>query len=176
MSFGIGEYAVEAYKVLCYSMWGFVNSSGAEYSYTSDVVQGVWHNNNDLAGWITHLATSLSNNIRRTAPAPWYPAYAGTAYSMVPYVQVHWTWLALPAALVLGTIGSLFATMWSTAQRGVSAWKSDPLPLLFVGVDQATLNLVADGLDEDDGIKDSLGEHGVRLTRTSERGWSFQSG
>lgn len=175
MSFAISDFVVEAYDVLCGDMWGTVNSSGGEYSYTSDVVQGVWHNNDDLASWITQLATSLSNNIRFTAPAPWHPVYAGTAFNVVPYVQVHWIWLALPAALVLGTVAFLFATMWSTAQRDVSAWKSDPLPLLFVDVDSVTEDLVAGGLDEDDGIKDALGRHAVRLTRTGERGWHFQS-
>ena len=169
------EFGTSAYSHLFDEFGGTVNSSIGEFSYSSDIIQAVWENSDDLPSWIAHLALSMSNNIRLTAPAPSNPAYTGVAYSLAPYVQVQWAWLAFPAALVLGTVIFLGATMRSTARRSVRAWKSDPLPLIFVDVDLATRDLVAGGLDEEDGIKRGLGGHEVRLTRTSERGWGFQS-
>jgi len=170
----ISYMASNTYSNLLNDMTGTVNTSIGTYSYTSDIMQGVWLSSDNLSSWIANLATSMSNNIRLTAPAP-SNAYAGIAYSLTPYVRVRWEWLAFPFGLVLATVVFLGLTMRSTAQRSLEAWKSDPLPLLFVDVDEETRKLATGGMGKEDGIKDGLGEYQVRLISTGEQRWGFQS-
>ncbi|KAH9204479.1 hypothetical protein DL95DRAFT_116049, partial [Leptodontidium sp. 2 PMI_412] len=79
------------------------------------------------------LAASMTNHMRTSDVNS--STITGEVNGVQTCVRVVWSWLALPAALVLSTILLLVATIWKTAsQAGANVWKSSPLAYLFHGL------------------------------------------
>ncbi len=55
----------------------------------------------------------------------------GEAYDTVPFVDVHWPWLAFPLAIVIICFTTLLITIYQTRRRGLPTWKTSTFPLLF---------------------------------------------
>lgn len=112
----------------------YERSDGYEQQFSNDGIQGIWQGltyGETETAWIENLALSMSNTVRLTAPANTNPRYARQAYSTDAFVHVRWSWLAFPAAMVVGSILFLLASIWQTSRSGVPAWKGSPLELLF---------------------------------------------
>ncbi|OGE47831.1 hypothetical protein PENARI_c036G02375 [Penicillium arizonense] len=60
--------------------------------------------------------------------------FNGTALLPEVYVDVHWPWLALPAALIVLSIVFLGLTMLLNTDQGRDLWKTSALPVLKHGL------------------------------------------
>lgn len=55
----------------------------------------------------------------------------GEAYTVVPFVVVHWAWLSFPFTLVLICAITLVITIFQSRRRHLPTWKTSPYPFLF---------------------------------------------
>lgn len=94
------------------------------------------------------------------------PAY-GQVWETQTCVYVNWSWLGLPAGLLLLTIVFLCLTMLKTRSRQARVWKSSVFAVLFSGLDQETQKAAGPvmGLEE---MKAFAGKATVRLEDTKE--------
>ncbi|KAK0123470.1 hypothetical protein ONS96_010453 [Cadophora gregata f. sp. sojae] len=80
------------------------------------------------------LAAAMTNHMRTSDRNA--SVVIGEVNGVQTCVRVVWGWLALPAALVLGTGVLLLATIWKTVGRAeANVWKSSPLAYLFHGLE-----------------------------------------
>jgi hypothetical protein len=106
--------------------------------FSSAFIEALYNRSSDLEPWIQGLARSMSTVIRTSYQYPVIvdsEAYLGTAYSYETVFKMTRGYLGLPVALVLLSGVFLGASIWQTGRARVETSKSDPLPLLFAGVD-----------------------------------------
>ncbi|KAI1827489.1 hypothetical protein F4861DRAFT_536056 [Xylaria intraflava] len=72
-------------------------------TYDTDWIQAMEAATEDLTGWISRLALSLTNHIQLTGTVPpdGNVEYGGTAYVMASRVEVNWYWVAYPVSLMV---------------------------------------------------------------------------
>jgi hypothetical protein len=80
---------------------GVVGLNEEAQAFSSDLMKGVWNGSTDPDTWISNIATSLTNVVRRTNPSS-RSDFDGVAFE--PGVSVSWEWIALPAMLVFTSI------------------------------------------------------------------------
>ncbi|KAI6084772.1 hypothetical protein F4821DRAFT_279885 [Hypoxylon rubiginosum] len=107
----------------------FPKSSADNDSDNSCQVGSAFQYGTDVMGYITD---SLSNTIR--TGSGWTRAN-GTVWIQDTVIQIQWSWMGLPIALVV--LGTLFLVATSVIDRkyGVPLWKSSQIPFLFHGVE-----------------------------------------
>jgi hypothetical protein len=96
----------------------------------------------------------------------------GTVMSIQTCITVQWTWISLPAALLVLTLGFLSVTILQTGSHsGEMTWKSSSLALLFHGLNP-DLRAQYGTLREVHDMKTSAKHLQARLQRT-HAGWAF---
>jgi hypothetical protein len=144
---------------------------GTEYS--TDYIQAIWNQWDDMNHLLSNVALSMTNNIRRTSPALPDSMYAGTAYRDILLVNVRWQWITLPSALVLLSVVFMFSIIIESRRNGVFPWKDSTLAFLVLGMD-GTLNKAAqEGMDKPDGILKAVGKSRVVLSEDNGL-WGFK--
>ncbi|CAI7613061.1 unnamed protein product [Penicillium viridicatum] len=111
--------------------WG--RSSGTSDLNSSDVFEramrlGLEKMMNNIADSLTNLA--LRETLNKSN---------GTPYVSEVYVQVHWPWVALPAAVIVLSSVLLIATARITKSQDRRLWKTSSLPILYHGLDEDLL-------------------------------------
>ncbi|KAK7926507.1 hypothetical protein PG985_003505 [Apiospora marii] len=88
-----------------------------------------------IANQFESIANATTNHIRlgllRTSDHP--DGTKGRALRQVPYTHIEWSWLILPAALLVIDIVTLVYTIVRSVRHcdTEAVWKSNPLPLLY---------------------------------------------
>jgi hypothetical protein len=179
-NFNVSKSTFDAYvSYFDSSMNGSVASSDDGHSFSSDYAQAIWLSFDSLDSWIQRVATSMTNYVRvfgsdRLASPPAMSTYDGTAYENETFIQIRWPWLGFPAAMVLGSLLYLIATIVQASGSGAHIWKNDPLPLLLADVDP-NIKLQADrGMQEPDGLFKVVGSRRVSLNDEEGR-WVFRA-
>ena len=129
---------------------------------SNDIVQAIWENSGNLDAWIQNLATSRSNALRQNIP------HSDTRYNGVAYqlgYDISWSCLIAPAALVLSSLLMLVVAIVRTRRRPIGAWKGSPLVTLFMKLDPAIRDRVADELYVPNGLQEKIGNCQVTLRK-----------
>jgi hypothetical protein len=143
--------------------------------YSTDFVQNIWLQSDNLSALVSNISLSMTNDIRQAWPAPISVRYTGTGTRDELFVVVRWQWLSLPVALVLLSIFFLILEMLQTWRGHIRVWKNSPLALLFCGVDARIKLDARGGLDRPAGLNDET--TGLQALLTEEDGfWEFRSG
>lgn len=82
-----------------------------------------------------NIADSLTNWALERSPKK----TDGTSWVSEVYVQVHWPWMALPAAINVLSIIFLISTALITRSRDHRLWKTSTLSILYHGLDESLL-------------------------------------
>jgi hypothetical protein len=97
----------------------------------------------------------------------------GTAWISEIYIRIRWPWLTYPGSLLMFTILFLILTIDQSSRYRVAAWKSEPLALMYHGLesnkeDDQYLESVEDMQKQSSKIKVRLREmdSGLRLAGT----------
>lgn len=157
---------------------GFVYQDANGQALTNDLLTGAWTNAANPFAWIQGVALSISNMLRADRPAPAEAPggdksfYAGKASFETVYWSVRWGWIAYPAAMVMGGLVYLVLTLLETRRLEVRAWKSNPLALLFTGMDDGRrIDGVQGAMDRKGGLERRVGGLRVQLGREAGRWW-----
>lgn len=107
-----------------------------------------------MKGATDHRPVSDSRQSKEAANlGPIDPAN-GTAYVQEIYVRVRWPWLILLGTVLLSTAVFLALTMYQSSRYNVAAWKSEPLALMYHGIDP--------GKDQQPGLNRTKYKHSQR--------------
>ncbi|KAF2092691.1 hypothetical protein NA57DRAFT_49700 [Rhizodiscina lignyota] len=96
----------------------------------------------------------------------------GQVFSPTIFIHVQWPWIILPALVWVMSCIMFIGTAWKTRRAGVKAWRTSPLALVFLGLDQDAAEKVrqhglsGEGLvkkAEDLQVQMHIGEHEARL-------------
>ncbi|KAI1489776.1 hypothetical protein F5X96DRAFT_679525 [Biscogniauxia mediterranea] len=157
-------------------MWGNASAIAGVVDYSSDWVQAMQNATIDLAGWMSRLSLSMTNDVRVSGifDATKMLDYSGTAYILASHVEVNWYWIVYPMILMVFTFCYLAQTVWRTARDQVCAWKGDSLPMLFCHVSKSIHAKVRDGMDVPEGLNDRVGRTEVELIRKEDGRWLFR--
>ncbi|KAI1638987.1 hypothetical protein F4809DRAFT_648931 [Biscogniauxia mediterranea] len=157
-------------------MWGNASQIAGVVDYSSDWVQAMQNATIDLAGWMSRLSLSMTNDVRvsGTFDTTKMLDYSGTAYVLASHVDVNWYWIVYPMILMVLTFCYLAQTVWRTARDQVCAWKGDSLPMLFCHVSKSIHAQVRDGMDVPEGLNDRVGRTEVELIRKEDGQWLFR--
>ena len=145
----------------------------------SDTVDAIWSASADLNPWMQQLALSMSNGLRTWATQPdqagkpEHVKYNGTGYQLG--VSVRWSWIILPALMVLLSIVLLIIVMIQTARSPLAAWKGSPLAFLFFDVEQEVRRSVVGQTNIYHGLRDSVKDVNVVLKGQPGGLWSFKT-
>ena len=166
---------------------------------TSDSMLSLYVINN-VSAVVSNLAQSMTNHIRTTQPStisnttiissngtingssvnantssqPQDDRCNGTAFYTEPIFHVRWVWLILPALLSFLSPIFLLATMWSSWKRGLPAWGSAPLALMYCGIDENVKNKLRT-TEKSEVIEQRAKRIRVRLVRHESGGaWGFE--
>ncbi|KAF4552360.1 Hypothetical protein D9617_10g073410 [Elsinoe fawcettii] len=91
----------------------------------------------DYQRWISNVAMSVTNAMRRTGDRPLNHAkYAGQAFTPKQFYHIRFWWLIFPGTLLILSILLLGTTIWITHEQRVEHWKNDALPLLYTTIDE----------------------------------------
>ena len=83
-------------------------------------------------GNITRLMQDISDSMTETfRTSVNSTTYSGIGLNSVTYISITWAWLSLPIALVVLTFMMLIIVIVRNNARGIPAWKSSGLALLF---------------------------------------------
>lgn len=158
---------------------GVVRADTNMLDYSSDWVEAMWNATNNLEAWMgsfTEAMTAefringrLSNGLGGTK------VYAGSATQLAPFIRVQWWWMFYPGCMLLISFYYFFRTAVISARHGVSAWKGDALPMLFVRVDDNIHAHVGDGMDVPGGLTDRVGNIRIAMYRDEDGQWRFRS-
>ncbi|KAI1502948.1 hypothetical protein F5X99DRAFT_426539 [Biscogniauxia marginata] len=157
-------------------MWGNASEIAGVVDYSSDWVQAMQNATSDLAGWMSRLSLSMTNDVRvsGTLDTTKILDYSGTAYMMASHVDVNWYWVVYPMLLMVLAFCYLAQTVWRTARDQVCAWKGDSLPMLFCHVSKSIHAQVRNGMDVPEGLNDRVGRTEVELVRKEDGQWLFR--
>ena len=129
---------------------------------SNDIVQAIWENSANLDAWIQNLATSMSNIVRQNIPHS-DEMYNGVAFYLG--YDISWLWLIGPTALVLSSLLMLVVAIVRTRRKPIGAWKGSPLVMLFMKLDPAIRDRVADELYVPNGLREKIGDCEVTLRK-----------
>lgn len=153
---------------------GNAESFEASPKYSNDVMQAMLQASSvvnataGLNGWIKKAAMSMTNAIRTDHPEH-DGMYDGVGYQLG--YNIDWSWIILPAILVILSPVLLIATIVKTAKGSVPPWKSSPLAMLFTRPDRDLRGMVAGHMDDYDGFQDQIGKTNATLEKCSDGGW-----
>ncbi|PYH81004.1 hypothetical protein BO82DRAFT_384006 [Aspergillus uvarum CBS 121591] len=92
--------------------------------------------NDQLSCAVTNVAAAMSKTIRdavfRGSSDRTGNLTTGHTMVMVPFVAVHWEWIALPAVVWLLSCAVWLGTAVQTRRLHLYTWGTNPLPLLFL--------------------------------------------
>ncbi|KAK3388887.1 hypothetical protein B0T20DRAFT_456901 [Sordaria brevicollis] len=158
---------------------GVVRANTNMLDYSSDWVEAMWNATSNLDGWMesfTQAMTAefringrLSNGLGNTK------VYAGSATQLAPFIRVQWWWMFYPGCMLLISFYYFFRTVVISARHGVSAWKGDALPMLFVRVDDNIHAHVGDGMDVPGGLTERVGNIRIAMYRDEDGQWRFSA-
>lgn len=144
-------------------------------------------NISSVNSFMDNLAAHMTATIRSTGDitVPPHTNYvSGTVWENQTCVHVRWSWLSLPASMVVCSILFLVATIVSTSSARHQSYahlsltaagplKSSPLPLLFHGIEPSTLRALSHPSSLDD-MQRVAGNLEVRLGRSLvDENWYF---
>ncbi|KAK4695801.1 hypothetical protein P7C71_g2009, partial [Lecanoromycetidae sp. Uapishka_2] len=139
---------------------------------SSDIMQAIWSASDSLDLWAQNVARSMTNVVRADSEHN-ISFYNGHAYQLG--YDVRWSWIALPAVMVVMSFFMLVVIIVKTSRSPVHAWKGSPIALLFMNVDQP-LQLGAKGrLDDLNGVERSISRRAVGLEEDDRGYWRFKS-
>jgi len=141
-------------------------------SPSTNTMEKIWNGTSNLDSSIQNLALSMTNIVCTGTPLP-RPEYDETAYQLGTTVQ--WKWLALPATMLLLSIGLVIAIIIQIARSPVEAWKSRPLAFLRYGVEQELKHGVYGRTNKYGGIENAVVKKKTLLTGTDEGLWKFRT-
>ncbi|KAF1926013.1 uncharacterized protein M421DRAFT_397808 [Didymella exigua CBS 183.55] len=102
-----------------------------------------------------NLAKSLTTYIRTDGATNHTDDYSwpidpvvGTAYLNEVYVRVRWLWLIFMGIMLIGTIVFFILTVYESFRQNVEAWKSEPLALMYHGVDRTEKEQCLDSVED----------------------------
>lgn len=98
-----------------------------------------WLAPNNVSHHMQRIVTALTNVIRSDSNSTEY--ISGRALAAETYVEVQWSWLAFPLAMLCLCLTFLVATMMKTskeANEGYGACKTSAMPTLMYGLPQET--------------------------------------
>lgn len=98
------------------------------YQYVSPNIARSLGESAELDATVKAIAESMTHSIRTNRNST---EFHGQAFVERTYIKVQWAWLVLPITLTAVTCGVLLAVTLQTQHRGVVAWKSSGLALLF---------------------------------------------
>ncbi|KAJ8113758.1 hypothetical protein OPT61_g4181 [Boeremia exigua] len=78
------------------------------------------------------VAGSANDTLKNLGPIP---PVAGTAYITEIYIKIHWRWLIFLGAILASNTAFLILTIYKSSKYNVAAWKSEPLALLYHGLE-----------------------------------------
>lgn len=152
--------------------WAKSTSSGRDRLFSSDLMQG-FSSYADISKAMGRVATSMTSRIRDldTTTAP----QKGQTTGRQTFIRVRWAWFIYP--VTLWTLSLLFLvcvvvrTRDGERRSGMRAWGSNPLALMFHGLDHDTKSrVVVDGeweqmqdLSERLWVKLEAGKDGLKL-------------
>lgn len=176
-SYAITHEAMTALRLFMVGIiTGTVYADVSKIDYSSDWVEAMWNASSRLPDWIESFAASLTGEIRKHGVLrSSLGAYEGNATQLAPIIKVHWPWLIYPCAMILVSVLYLFNTIIASGRDGVSAWKGGALPMLFCRVDESILEHVGNGMDEPDGLNETVGRLQVAMYRTERGQWAFRT-
>ena len=154
---------------------GNIQVGGGGQLPSSDFVQAIWYASadpGDLNAWSQNLAKGITNVIRTTAPQP-SGLYDGKAYQLG--IRVRWPWIVLPTSLVLASLIILISTIVRTERSCVGAWKSSPLTLLFMEVDEDIRKRASGQTGRRDGLRSSTGRIKVTMRADEQGDWMLKA-
>ena len=139
-------------------------------------IQKLYHNGTANMSTVNTYMEGLTNAITATMRYRGDTNSSGYAKGTVMTIQtcitVQWTWISLPAALLVLTLGFLSVTILQTSSHsGEMTWKSSSLALLFHGL-SPDLRAQYGTLREVHDMKTSAKHLQARLQRT-HAGWAF---
>ncbi|KAI1119140.1 hypothetical protein F5Y14DRAFT_438199 [Nemania sp. NC0429] len=135
-------------------------------SYDSDWIQAIEAASQDISGWVSRLALSLTKDIQLTGTVRpnGNSEYSGTAYVMGVHVKVNWYWVAYPVSLMIFA----FLYLMETGQGLTTAAQ-----MLFCHVSRTIHAQVRDGMDVPEGLSHHVGHTEVELVRQDDGEWIF---
>lgn len=95
---------------------------------TSDIV-GAFNASSNISMTMENIATALTNYFRDSSEV----TIAGQAGEIQIYTHVVWSWIILPAFLVLAGIVWLMLAMYETERQKARVWRTSEMALLFYG-------------------------------------------
>jgi hypothetical protein len=141
--------------------------------YSTDFVQNIWLQSDNLSALVSNISISMTNDIRQTWPAPISVRYTGTGTQDELFVVVRWQWLSLPVTLVSLSVLFLISEMLQTWKDRIRVWKNSALALLFCDVDARIKTGARGGLDKPAGLDDET--TGLQALLVEENGfWEFR--
>ncbi|KAK3354672.1 hypothetical protein B0H65DRAFT_504715 [Neurospora tetraspora] len=158
---------------------GVVRADTNMLDYSSDWVEAMWNATNTLQAWMESFTQAMTAefrvNGRLSNGLGGTKVYAGSATQLAPFIRVQWWWMFYPGCMLLISFYYFFRTVVISARHGVSAWKGDALPMLFVRVDDNIHAHVGDGMDVPDGLMGRVGNIRIAMYRDEDGQWRFSS-
>ncbi|KAK3500819.1 hypothetical protein B0T13DRAFT_510882 [Neurospora crassa] len=158
---------------------GVVRASTNMLDYSSDWVEAMWNATNNLGAWMESFTRAMTAefriNGRLSNGLGGTKVYAGSATQLAPFIRVQWWWIFYPGCMLLISFYYFVRTVVISARHGVSAWKGDALPMLFVRVDDNIHAHVGDGMDVPGGLTDRVGHIRIAMYRDEDGQWRFRS-
>lgn len=108
---------------------GVSQPAGFEGGDTVDVSR-VLHSTGDLGRLMANTTRAMTDFVMGVNAS----RVEGQAWKEETFVEVHWPWFVLPAALValaVGLLGVCVGVSWRSGRDETRLWKSSMLPLLF---------------------------------------------
>lgn len=99
-------------------------------------LEGIWTSNLDVPATFSALATSITNEIRRTAEDE---GYGGVVYGRkgtpTQYYQTEWGWIVLHGMMLIGGALFFYVTVWNqpSSLGDIPTWKNSSLAVLSQG-------------------------------------------
>lgn len=87
----------------------------------------------DINAMMGRIADSMSESIRTSQLNT--TNLSGQALVLETYLQIQWKWLSLPIAIAVFSFVLLIVVIQRSHARGMDAWKSSSIPLLFYGLE-----------------------------------------
>jgi len=142
----------------------------------ADCLHAAWVYADDLDAWWTRLTKSPTNNIRPNGVIVNVNdgRYAGTAWTDVVFICVRWLWLIFPASLVLLFCISLVATIWASSIRGLKAWKTWMLPVLYTRLEEGLQEEWRQEYAGAESLLEVVEQRWVGLNDSRDDGWVFR--
>ena len=149
------------------------SAASASYKYSSELASAIWAGSHDWNSFISNWASTVSNTIRTSAPAPPSTRYAPAVMAREGFIHVRWAWLAYPASLILGTTILLSLTIMQTSKSNILPWKGSALAMLFTSVESEFLNEARGESGRRNGLARAVGTERVVLEQ-EDGAWLFR--